>query len=120
MIRNLVEMNGLYDILCACCILKILNIPLINDLHTALFRNEVLTPLTERFMAHWILLYGIVRLTYSYHKSTPLVCSTYALEAATFINEMVIYSTIDETRIYHTGFTIICSLWFMRILIIEM
>ena len=49
-----------------------------------------------------------------------IVCGTYALEAATFINEMVIYSTIDETRIYHTGFTIICSLWFMRIMIIEM
>ena len=94
---TLIELNGIYDIICAFCIYNPI-IPIINDLHISLFRKELMTPLTKRIMAQWILLYGIIRLTHSYHKNPTLVTATYIIEGTTFLSEMIIYSTIDKTK----------------------
>ena len=39
-IQQLVIFNGLYDILCAFSIVKIINIPILDKIHLSMFINE--------------------------------------------------------------------------------
>ena len=39
MLQKFVKINGIYDILCALSILKIINIPVLEQIHLQMFKN---------------------------------------------------------------------------------
>jgi hypothetical protein len=98
-LQNIVCINGLYDILCALCILKIINIPLLNRLHLTMFHSYSSNQsLFERFLA-----YGLIRLQYNL-----MVPYSYYMEALFIANECFIYKTI----VFEKGaFVIVSSLF---------
>lgn len=82
MIYILIKINAIYDILCSFAILKILNIPLLNNLHLSMFKNEQ-DEVTKRMLAYWIFTNGIIRLS----DNKNLVTLSYLLESFFFFNE---------------------------------
>ena len=60
-LKQFAIVNGLYDMLCALCLLKIINISILNKLHLSMFINEP-TDQEKRWIAYWIFTYGIIRL----------------------------------------------------------
>ena len=82
MIYILIKINAIYDILCSFAILKILNIPLLNNLHLSMFKNEQ-DEVTKRMFAYWIFTNGIIRLS----DNKNLVTLSYLLESFFLFNE---------------------------------
>ena len=78
-IRNLFFINGLYDILCAACILRIIEIP---SIHLSMIKATT-NPLVERYLAYWIFTYGVIRMLGDYQ----LISCSYFIEALFFFNE---------------------------------
>ena len=99
-IQNIVFINGIYDILCAISILKIINIPILQTIHLQMFKNMNYDPLFERFLAYWIFTYGIIRLQYNL-----LVPYSYYIEALFIANECFIHKTI----VFEKGIFVIIS-----------
>jgi hypothetical protein len=93
MLFTIIKLNGIYDILCAMCILKIIDIPIVGNLHLQmLYRTHPeLNPLVERFFAYWIFTYGIIRLG----DCKTLIPYSYYIEAA-FITNEIIHQTMDK------------------------
>jgi hypothetical protein len=86
MLMNIFFINGIYDILCACSMLKIINIPILNDLHLSMIRNyKKNNILFERFFAYWIFTYGVMRIS----KNNVIISYSYLIEAIFFLNEYV-------------------------------
>jgi hypothetical protein len=81
-LRCLFFINGLYDILCAACILHIIEIPVLSKLHLSMIKTET-NPITERYLAYWIFTYGVVRMSGDYQ----LIACSYFMEALFFWNE---------------------------------
>ena len=80
----IIKANGIYDILCALCILKIINIPILNNLHLSVIKNySSNNDLFERFYAYWIFTYGIIRLS----NNNIWISYSYFIEAIFFTNE---------------------------------
>ena len=92
LIRTIVEINGLYDILCAISILHMINIPILNDLHLSMITVER-TPLSDRYFAYWIFTYGMIRLS----DDDYLVAMSYYIEALLILNELL-KSSIDPIK----------------------
>jgi hypothetical protein len=95
--------NGIYDILCALTILRILHIPVLNELHLSVikkYKNE--NPLMERFLAYWLFTYGLMRI----FGDRKIIAYSYFTEALFFGNEMVNYDT-DTSK---SGFIVISSI----------
>jgi len=82
--------NGLYDILCAVSILKIINIPILNKLHLSMFINEP-TEQEKKWIAYWIFTYGCIRLLAN---NKYLISISYLIEASVIINECFIHKQI--------------------------
>lgn len=85
-VRLILIGNGLYDLLCACSILFLLDVPVVgflSTLHTTMFSNTK-NPIAFRILAYWLATYGIVRLAAGYDKDTSLTrvaAMTYFIEA---------------------------------------
>ena len=98
-LSNIIIINGIYDILCAISILKIVNIPVIKDLHLSMLRdNEKNNPMMERFMGYWIFTYGILRIYSGYNKKYELAAISYYIEAVIISNEYFINRTMVMER----------------------
>lgn len=102
MIKNLYFINGLYDILCSLCVLNIINIPVINNLHKNMIKNEYITKIFIRFYGYLILLNGIIRVSNNYN----IIKISYLLEALYYMNE-INKNTLNKNKGY---ITIILSL----------
>ena len=89
-LKQIVIFNGLYDILCALCILKIIDIPILNKLHLSMFINEP-EEQEKRWMAYWIFTYGIIRLVAN---NNFLISISYLIEVIVMLNECFIHKQI--------------------------
>jgi len=98
MIRNLIVLNGIYDIICALAILNLFQVSVPIYPHLAMINSGVRTPISDRFFAYWIFTYGIIRLYTNY----TMIALSYYIEAA-FIASEVIHGTIAAD----TGFAVI-------------
>ena len=78
-LRWLFFVNGIYDILCAACILHIIEIP---SIHLSMIKTET-NPITERYLAYWIFTYGVIRMS----GNNQLISCSYFIEALFFFNE---------------------------------
>ena len=85
MLVSVIFINGIYDLVCASIILKIIPpIPVLSELHRTILRKSFQkNPILERFFAYWIFTYGCIRLTNHY----PLITASYWIEAAFIFNE---------------------------------
>lgn len=85
MIRRLIFLNGLYDILCSLCILKIINIKLIGNLHLSIVKQSLKNnELYCRLLGYFILLYGLIRL----YGSLYLISISYLIESFYYLHEL--------------------------------
>ena len=107
-LKCIVKINGIYDILCALCILRIIYIPYLNDLHLSMMKdysplatNQIhthsthLTHLFERFLSYWVFTYGVIRLSNSYY----IVSYSYYIEAFFFMNEYI-HKTVHADKVF--------------------
>jgi len=90
LIQQLVIFNGLYDILCAGSILKIINVPLLNKIHLSMFINEP-TDQEKRWIAYWVFMNGCIRISL---QNKYLISISYLIEAIVIINECFIHKQI--------------------------
>ncbi len=90
MLKQFAIINGLYDMLCALCLLKIINIPILNKLHLSMFINEP-EEQEKRWIAYWIFTYGIIRLLAN---NKYLLSISYLIEAIIMLNECFIHKKI--------------------------
>lgn len=88
-----VQANGYYDILCGLCLLGILNIPVLNTLHTNMF-VETLTPQSQRLLGYYVLLQGKVRIDFAPRRKANTVIWSYLIEGFVILYEMFIHGTI--------------------------
>ena len=95
-------MNGIYDILCATCILYFPE-NILASLHTHMFFHT--DALHKRLLAYWILMYGIIR-TFSREKS--MICTTYVLESVAYMQEFHIF---DSVYAENSIFVYILCMW---------
>jgi hypothetical protein len=89
----IIKANGIYDILCALSILRLVKIPYLHldRIHLSMFKSNSDNPLFERFLAYWIFTYGIMRL---YAKNSFIVSGSYYLEALFFANELFNHQSV--------------------------
>ncbi len=91
--QYIVFLNGIYDIICAYCIMFAPN-TLMGSLHTSIFIDATkLAPLTCRMLAYWLYTYGGVRISIIYTDTKIIVASTYFIEAAVYAYETLAHST---------------------------
>ena len=88
MLSKIVKINGIYDILCAVSILKMIHIPILETIHLQMFHSNT-DPKFERFLAYWIFTYGILRIRYN-----VFVPYSYYIEALFVANECLVHETI--------------------------
>lgn len=103
-LKYIIKINGVYDILCALCILRVIYIPCLNDLHLSMMKDYSPTPtsqvnthspqLFERFLSYWVFTYGVVRLSNSYY----IVSYSYYIEAVFFMNEYI-HNTVHSDKV---------------------
>jgi hypothetical protein len=84
MIAIIINLNGIYDILCALSILKIINIPILNNLHLSMIKTSDRKLINERFFAYWIFTYGIIRTS----NCNYLITCSYYIEFIFITNEI--------------------------------
>ena len=78
-ITTIVRLNGLYDLLCGACWLNVIQIPLLNRLHTNMFHPTLINEFSSRLLGYWVITYGIIRLCYE--TQAYVVLLSYYLEA---------------------------------------
>jgi len=101
MLSKFVKINGIYDILCALSILKMVDIPILQTIHLQMFHSNIIyDPIFKRCLAYWIFTYGIIRLKYNF-----LVPYSYYIEALFIANECLVHKTI----IFEKGVFVIIS-----------
>jgi len=101
MIETIIWYNGIYDILCALCILKFIQIPILQDLHLSMIQPDVrMTKVHIHRFASWIYINGMIRLTV-YIPLLPirtLVSYSYYVEALVFSFALMLrYVKTDKT-----------------------
>lgn len=101
MIYYIIKLNAIYDILCALCILDILDIPVLNTIHLSMLIHKG-SDISERFFAYWIFTYGCMRLS----NDRFTIKMSYGIEALCIANE---YSSLEKEKAI---FVILCSLIF--------
>lgn len=96
MLNYCIKINGIYDIICSLSILKIINIPVLSDLHISMIRDyDMENKIFERFFAYWIFTYGIIRLS-----NNALTPYSYYIESLFFFNEYHHSSLYDKKAIF--------------------
>lgn len=99
----IIKLNGIYDILCALTILRIIHFPLLQNLHLSMINDSIRkNDIFERFFAYWIFTNGVIRLS----NCNELISYSYYLEAAFFLNEYRLES-VDKNK---TIFVVITSI----------
>jgi len=84
-VSYIIKINGIYDVLCALAILKVINVPILGELHLSMMKDYDNTNiLFERFLAYWIFTYGIIRIVDNGGILVPL---SYTVECLFFVNE---------------------------------
>ena len=101
MIKNIFIINGIYDVLCALCILDIINLPIISNLHLSMIKTNQ-DKSYKRFFAYWIFTYGIMRLS----NDNLIIAYSYIIEASFIYNEYL-NDSVYENKAF---FVIISSL----------
>ena len=101
--QQLVIFNGLYDILCAFSIVKIINVPILDKIYMSMFINEP-SEQEKRWIAYWIFTYGCMRTSLL---NKYLISISFLIEAIVIINECFIYKKI---KIFNGLFVSITSL----------
>ena len=81
MLLRLIAMNGIYDIVCTCCIMFYRD-SIFGYLHSGMI--EEYEKINKRYLAYLILMYGIIRYI---SKDRMILCSTYVIEAFVFFHE---------------------------------
>jgi len=89
MLSKIVKINGIYNILSAVSILKMVNIPILQTIQLQMFILNNNNDIFERFLAYWIFTYGIIRIKYNF-----LVPYSYYIEALFIANECLVHKTI--------------------------
>ena len=99
-IKYIIKINGIYDILCALSILKIINIPILCNLHLSMIKDNqnknFETQLFERFFAYWIFTYGVIRLS----DNMILISYSYYIESLCFVNEYLNNSVYHDKALF--------------------
>ena len=99
-LNYIIKINGIYDILCALSILKIIHIPILDKLHLSMIYENA--SINERLFAFWIFTYGIIRLSNNYE----IIACSYFIEALFFWNEYYNYKSVYYNK---TIFVVISS-----------
>jgi len=99
----IVILNGIYDILCATSILKIINLPPLNRLHLSMFHTKP----NKSFLACYLFINGCIRIIGGINLNQySIVALSYFIEAG-----YILYETIENNTIqYKAYFVIITSL----------
>jgi hypothetical protein len=100
----IIKANGIYDILCAFSILRVVKIPYLHldRIHLSMIKNNSENPLFERFLAYWIFTYGIMRLSVN---NSFIVSGSYYLEAFFFANELFNHKSVYVDKALFVIFT---------------
>ena len=109
-IQMILILNGLYDITCALSILfltKYRRLGYFSKIHMGLFieENDAQHPILRRFIAYWIMSYGLTRLyagmMYAYKSPEVAVFAslTYISESIGFENEANHYDTVHKRSV---------------------
>lgn len=110
MLKLIIQINGIYDILCALSILKVLPESPFSYFHMNMFKQHEIYYF-ERSLSFYIMLYGFVRL----FGSNSTISFSYFSEALYFFNEMVFYNSVYTDKatyviISSTMLSILCWL----------
>jgi hypothetical protein len=96
-VKYVVILNGIYDILCAISLLKIVELPLFNKFHLNMY-NTPKTDDYKRILAYYIFLNGIIRIFCGLYLQkqvlASIVIASYILEALFITDEMISRKTI--------------------------
>ena len=106
MIYKLIVANGIYDIICGVCILKNHN----REPHLDMFIIQ-LNPDSRRFLAYWIITYGIIRLMANHR----IAAITYFIEAALFEYERTHFTLVPYKVSFVTFLSITMGLFTLAI-----
>ena len=95
MYKLIALINGIYDVICSMCILKIINIPILNNLHLSVITAQEKNPLYERSFGFFVLTYGVIRI----YGTINLISLSYLIEILYYVfeirnNNVVIYKAI--------------------------
>lgn len=122
-VRVILVVNGVYDVVCAACILKERKagisdssalsscFDLVSDLHIKMFRDDddddneksmAKNDIARRMLGYWVLTYGIVRLLAAVFYCEPCAffigSITYLVEAFCFWYEHCAYGTLVPSK----------------------
>ena len=96
--------NGIYDILCAISILRIIHIPILGTLHLSVIKKTYnQNSMFSRVLAYWLLTYGIMRISGNNH----IIAYSYFIEAMFFGNEYIQHNSVYPLS---AGFIVISSM----------
>lgn len=85
MYKLIALINGIYDVICSMCILKIINIPILNNLHLSVITAEQeKNPLYERSFGFFVLTYGVIRI----YGTVDLISLSYLIEILYYLFEL--------------------------------
>ena len=95
MYKLIALINGIYDVICSMCILKIINIPILNNLHLSVITAQEKNPLYERSFGFFVLTYGVIRI----YGTVNLISLSYLIEILYYMfeirnNNVVIYKAV--------------------------
>lgn len=84
----LIGCNGIYDVVCSFAMILWPN-SLLGGLHMNIFQDDTIrsNPAVRRLMAHWVFIYGVIRVMVIFQRHSWLyfaVSITYAVEASYF------------------------------------
>ena len=94
-IETLVHINGYYDLLCALCLTNTLWIPVLDEMHSSMFIDELDT-LTRRNIGYVIFLQGCIRISYSINNKKDITYISYLVETYWIANETFHHNTIHK------------------------
>jgi hypothetical protein len=87
-------LNGVYDVVCALCMLW-LPASLLGRLHLSVFSRH--TKDSHRLLAYWVLTYGIDRIIAGLSRSSPtdaIAALSYLVETAAYYNEASVHASV--------------------------
>ena len=106
MLDIIVRTDGVYDIICALCILDIIHLRLISDMRLANFYDVNYYNRFVRFYAYLLIVNGIVKIHYDYY----LVTSIYGIESLLFFNE-VLNNSLTERGVLNSIFSMFLCIY---------
>jgi len=111
LIKNIIILNGIYDILCSLAIIHIIPIPILDNLHIGMFLEPV-TIEYRHLLAYFIFVNGVIRLVGGYYIKniiiSMIVAFSYFIEAGYVLYETFYTKNIIEEKGYFViGFSLL-------------